>query len=80
MYFVVVVVVQMEEDAVEDLLPLSLQEERIEMLIDYCAVLNFPTLGIPSEQLEENTVMTRHSVLNQRVCWQRRDGKPQGLS
>lgn len=56
MYFFVVV--QMEEDSVEELLPLNLQEEHIEMLIDYCTVLNFPTLGIPSEQLKENIVMT----------------------
>lgn len=39
----------------EELLPLGLQEERIEMLIDHCAVLNSPTLGIPPEQRKENS-------------------------
>lgn len=43
----------------EGLLAGDLQEEHIEMLIDYCTVLNFPTLGIPSEQLKENVVVTR---------------------
>lgn len=69
----------MEEDSVEELLPLNLQEEHIEMLIDYCTVLNLPTLGIPSEQLKENIVMTKMFCVES-VCWQQRDGKPRGLS